>query len=494
MKWAQFLHLYQPAEQQPDILAAIVAQSYRPIITGLRRNKRARITLNVSGVLLELFDNHGYHDLIDVLRKLGQEGRVEFTGSAKYHAFLPFLESAEIGRQIVANNETLRYYLDYVPRGFFPPEMGYAQKIVPVLEELKFQWLILDEIALDGEVGKVDYQKQYRIKGSNLGVFFRERHISNLVMSAVVRSAESLENVIKADLKTNRYLLTAMDGETFGHHRPGLEKMLLEIFNSPKFELITISEIPNYYSETVAVDPVPSTWASSKQDIDRGIQFISWADSENPIHAWQRELTDLALSEVYGMSKKHPRYSDIRQAMDAALASDHFWWASAKPWWSVEMIELGAFRLLKIIRAIPGVTQKKIHTAVDLYERIVSTAFEWQRRGKIREMMRARNIAYRIPLKDRTWKLGGVGGATYRAFLDMMHTLEKKAADKGEYEKAVLWRDAVWRIENKNDIYEAINAIDLLRKEIPNEEVEAIIDRYRAKYKALRGGQPEDRT
>jgi len=494
MKWAQFLHFYQPAEQQPDILAAIVSQSYLPIITGLRRHKRARATLNISGVLLELFDQYGYHNLIDLLRKLGQEGRVEFTGSAKHHAFLPFLEPAEMARQIASNNETLRYYLDYVPRGFFPPEMGYAKKIIPVLEALKFQWLILDEIALGGVVERVDYRKQYRIRGSRLGVFFRERHVSNLIMSAVVRSVESLENVITADQKTDRYLLTAMDGETFGHHRPGLEKMLLEIFASPRFDLITVSEIAKYYPEIVEVEPVSSTWASSEQDITLGRQFISWADPENPIHAWQRALTDLALNEVYEMSRKRSDYSGVRQAMDAALASDHFWWASAKPWWSVEMIELGAFRLLKIIRTIPGVTQKKVRAAVDLYEKIVSTAFDWQRRGKIREMMRARNIAYRIPFKERTWGLGGVGGATYRAFLDMMHTLEKKAADKGEYEKAILWRDAVWRIENKNDIYEAINAIDLLRKEIPNEEIEAIINKYRAKYKALRGGQPEDRT
>ncbi len=38
MKWANFLHFYQPSNQQPDILGAIVAQSYRPIIDGIKKN------------------------------------------------------------------------------------------------------------------------------------------------------------------------------------------------------------------------------------------------------------------------------------------------------------------------------------------------------------------------------------------------------------------------------------------------------------------------
>ncbi|OGL87299.1 hypothetical protein A3I40_03755 [Candidatus Uhrbacteria bacterium RIFCSPLOWO2_02_FULL_48_12] len=179
--------------------------------------------------------------------------------------------------------------------------------------------------------------------------------------------------------------------------------------------------------------------------------------------------------------------------MDICLASDHFWWASAKPWWSLEMIEAGVYRLLETIRLIPNISEEKLRMAADYYERIISTAFQWQRSGKIRRMMRERNAAYKIPFKDRTWRLGGEGGAIYLAFLDMMRVLEKEAAAKGEYEKAILWRDAVWRLEHKTDIYEAINAIDLLRKEMPNEEIEKIIEKYRSDYRRIRGGQPEQR-
>ena len=81
----------------------------------------------------------------------------------------------------------------------------------------------------------------------------------------------------------------------------------------------------------------------------------------------------------------------------------------------------------------------------------------------------------------------------YHAFMDMMKKLELEAAKHGEYEKAILWRDAMYKLENKLDIYDTINAIDLLRVEIPNEEVEKTIKQYKQKYVELRGGQPEQR-
>jgi len=495
MHWANFLHIYQPFDQQPDILEAIVAQSYRPIFENIRTHKHVRLTLNVNGALLELFDKFGYKDLIDILREIGNEGRVEFTSSAKYHAFLPFLTPEEIIRQVKMNDETNTFFLGdaYKPQGFFPPEMGYKEDLVPIIGDLGFKWIILDEISAYGEPGKIDYTKLHKIKGSGLLVFFRERRLSNLIMSAVVRSPETLKDAMKDDLASSRYVVTAMDGETFGHHRPGLEKMLFDVFATKDFDLVKISELSGHYKDIVLLSPVKSTWASSKQDIEKGIQFLSWSDPENMIHTWQWELVSLVLTEVYAMNPSHQRFDMVRKKMDVALASDHFWWASAKPWWSMEMIEDGAFRLLETLRNIPDVAPDKLMDASKLYENIVSTGFNWQRTGKIRTMMREQNTALRIPFKDRTIGRGGAEAGVYEAFMVMLKEQEKVAASRGEYEKAILWRDAIYKLENKLDIYDTINAIDLLRVTIPHTEVEQTIEKYKEKYRAIRGGQPEQR-
>src|SRR3989344_2101913 len=163
MKWANFLHIYQPAGQQRDI--------------------------------------------IDMLRELIKEGRLELTTSAKFHALLPFLSEEEIFRQIETNNETLHYYFDhgYRPIGFFPPEMAYDERLPKIVESMGFKWMILDEIAKSGKTETVDYNKLYKIKGSNMLAFFRERRPSNLIMSAVVRSYDSLKEVMRDDFTSSRY-------------------------------------------------------------------------------------------------------------------------------------------------------------------------------------------------------------------------------------------------------------------------------------------------
>lgn len=495
MKWANFLHIYQPREQQKDILEAIVAQSYRPIISHIVSNPNIRITLNITGALLELFDKYGYVDIIDMLREAGKEGKIEFTSSAKYHGFLPLLDEEDIIRQIKINDETNKFYLGeaYKPRGFFPPEMGFDNKIVPIIESFGFDWIILDEISMNGTPGVVDYNKIYKIKDSKLKVFFRERRLSNLIMSAVVRSKDTLRDAMKDELSSPRYVLTAMDGETFGHHRPGLEKLLFDILDTRDFNLVTISELLNGDYDEKEIEPVKSTWASSKMDIDNGIQFLSWKDPQNQIHSWQWVLWHLVRDEVQKMDKNNPAWEQVKHKMDIATASDHFWWASAKPWWSLEMIEDGAYRLLDTLRMVPNVSNEILAKASDLYEKIISTAFNWQRTGRIRDMMAEQRSILRIPFKDRTIGKGNGEEGVYHAFMDMMKILEKEAVDRHEYEKAILWRDSMYKLENKLDIYDTVNAIDLLRVEIPHDEVEKTIEQYKDKYRAMRGGQPEQR-
>ncbi|MFH1171112.1 MAG: hypothetical protein V1778_01060 [bacterium] len=495
LPWANFLHVYQPADQQRDILEAVIQQSYRPIFERLKTDRGIRLTLNVTGALFEILDTYGHRDLIDCLRRAGKEGRIEFTGSAKYHAFLPFLEDDEIVRQIHLNTTTNRFYLgpSYRPRGFFPPEMAYKKELARIVAGEGFEWILLDEIACTGVPGEVDYTKIYRIKGTSLKAFFRERRLSNLIMSAVVRSSATLLESMREDLATKRYVVTAMDGETFGHHRPGLDRLLFEIFHTKQFKLVCMSDLLSMYPETLEIDPVRSTWASSERDILKGVQFLSWSDPDNILHRWQWKLQRLVLTEVQALPSSKPSHRRVRKQMDVALASDHFWWASAKPWWSLEMIEDGAFRLLDTIRMIPGVGKKKLDLALHYYEKIVSTAFDWQRTGKIRQMMAEQNEALRIPFKDRTVGRGGTERGVYAAFLHMMQDLERKAARGGEYEKAILWRDAVMKMEHKLDIYDAINVIDLLRLEIPHERVEKTIEKYKEQYRKIRGGQPEQR-
>ncbi len=87
MLWAPFFHIYQPPGQMEDILERVTNESYRQLVKILQENPRAKITLNISGCLTEQLYSHGYKDVIDGLKFLAERGQIEFTESAKYHAF-----------------------------------------------------------------------------------------------------------------------------------------------------------------------------------------------------------------------------------------------------------------------------------------------------------------------------------------------------------------------------------------------------------------------
>ena len=70
MKWANFLHIYQPAGQEPDILKAVTNQSYIPILKGILEHPNVRLTFNITGALFEIFDKYGYTDVIDMIKEL----------------------------------------------------------------------------------------------------------------------------------------------------------------------------------------------------------------------------------------------------------------------------------------------------------------------------------------------------------------------------------------------------------------------------------------
>ncbi len=518
MKWAHFLHIYQPADQHPGILEKIVNESYRPILRGLIKTPESRVTLNINGTLVEKLFEHGYRDVIDDIKALVDLGRLELTGSAKFHAFLPLLPEHEVERQIKLNEETMRKYFGdkFVKKGFFSPEMGYSPKVAAAVEKLGYQWMIIDEVSIC-EPGQtledLHMDKIYTIKGTNLKAFFREKQPSNVIMGALVRSADSLKKVMQRRLESNTYVVTAMDGETFGHHRPGFEESLFEIIRDPAFDNAFISQLPNYFSNTVEVVPKDSSWASSAIDVANNNPYNLWLHPDNQIHTYEWELVDLAIRVVNGSQysdEKYPhmleeemswedmtedqKYHEerkrqwvrVRGALDAALNSDPMWWASARPWWSVEMIEKGMNALYKVIMETPDAHSEDKSQAENLYKNILFTAHEWQRAGMVDKMAANDAAERRIPLSKRFAAEG-----TYVAMLKALKDEEMNAAAKREYEQAIKWRDSQYKLERDLDIYDAVHIIDLFKAEGDFKKFEEYLSEYRKKYREISKGQPE---
>ncbi|HVQ44391.1 MAG TPA: hypothetical protein VMT30_05495 [Candidatus Saccharimonadia bacterium] len=496
MFWAQILHFYQPHGQKREIIDAIVAQCYRPVGEGILAEPAARLTINFTGVLLDQLAEYGYDDVIALYVEAARRGQVEFVGSAKYHTTLPLLEPGEALRQIEINDETARRHLGdvYGRRGIFLPEMAWAPELAPVLERAGFDWVLLDELACDGKIGTVDYAAGYAIEGTGLRALFREHRLSASIMSAGPRDVAGLKEAAGPALHERRMIVTAMDGETFGHHRVGHEQLLFGMFADPELNLVRASDVIDEFPVTRTVPTVACTWASSEDDIERGLQFVSWNDPKNPIHQLQWELMNLATAAVQSADAATPGSAVARHKLDPALASDQFFWATAKPWWMIEHIEAGANALLDTLEHVPAVSPETVQRGLDLYRQILWLAYDWQRNGTVDARADGDSDTARIPLRERTLERGGEGAAVWAACLDLLGDEERKAAASGDYEAAILWRDAAYKLVHKLDIYDAWYVTDLLKHKLPNGRMQEVIDRYRAEYDHIRGGQVEQRS
>ena len=493
MFWVNFLHIYQPIDQSDEILKRVVNESYRRLFNGFLRIKNLKINLNVNGALTELLVKKGYSDVIKSIYELAKSKRLEFTESAKYHPFLPFLTKEEIQRQIIENQKTNKKYFGpfYQPKCFFPPELAFHPKVGKIVTKLGYRMMILDEIAYPGEPSYLK-ERVFKLKGENQILVFRERRISNCLMSALIKNGKEFRQTLGQDLKKKIYLLTGIDGETFGHHRPGLEKSLFKIVSSKIPKQIFLSEIPKYFKVEEEILPRICTWASSLDDIEKGLQFYSWRDPKNKIHQLQWKFLEYLRSQT---TKRNFSKKTIEK-YDEAISSDQFFWASGEPWWSLEMIEKGAFKLFEVLKSIIK-NKKEVETGKKFYHDIISTAFQWQRSGKIEEKSRRYKEAVKIPFKERTSEIGGID--VYKTVISLMKKKEEESVKSKNYEKAILWRDAIWKLETKNDIYDMVHAVDLLRIEVPEEfkkldpKLNELFWKYKEKYKRIQSGQPEMR-
>ena len=488
MYWINFLHIYQPFDQSKKILKMVANQSYRPLFKGLLEIPGIKINININGGLTELLVKNGYQDIVDDIKSLAEENKLEFTESAKYHALLPFLDEEEIKKQILENHKINRKYFGekYNPIAFFPPEMAYSPKVAKVVSKLGYKVLLLDEIAYyDKKIGE-EQNSLFQIKNTDLFVVFRDRRVSNSIMSALVHTKKEFISLLGDDLKKNIYLFTGMDGETFGHHRPGLEKSLFKILSLKSPKQIFISDIFKHFDKIKEVNPVKSTWATTIEEIEKGEQFYPWDNPKNKVHRLQWKFFRYLIE----LSRKKKSLSPIaKNKLYKSMASDQFFWASGEPWWSIEMIERGAWAMVDTLKSLPGVSKSQIEKGEQYYKDILSTAFWWQRSGKIEKKAQAFEEERRIPFKERTLEKGKP--EVYYAFIDTMKKKMRESAKENNFERAILWRDAIWKLETKNDIYDTIRAVDLLRLEVSDKKLRDLMDKYKEKYKKMKPGQPE---
>jgi alpha-amylase/alpha-mannosidase (GH57 family) len=426
--WAQLLHFYQPPTQFPAVLDKICQESYWPLLEVFRQYPNARATVNINGVLSEMLRDCGHRDIVEGLRELAQSGQIELTGSGKYHPILPLIPQREVKRQIELNQKTNGFFFGdaFKPAGFFPPEMAYSRDIISPIVETGYRWIILSGVACPAD-WPVDSIYQVEHEGKRLAVFFRDDILSNKISFKELSPEQFLEHL--RALRGNReniYVITAMDAETYGHHIKNWEQLFLaEVYEdlevrsesyahihqskalssqhvailqdkgaAQEVQTVTISQLLDTFAPGEVIDPKPSSWSTSGQDLEAGNPYPLWADKDNELHRLQWEHLAICMdmcskaSEVADSEESKHFAGIARGLLDRALHSDQFWWASRRPMWDINMIHLGLMAQWRVLvnayKAInssgaPGELKKeyydKLMAADNAGEKIVGKLF-----------------------------------------------------------------------------------------------------------------------
>ncbi len=382
MRWINFFHIYQPPEWNAEIVRRVSVQAYRPLVDILQRHPEIKITLNLTGSLTEQLAALGMEDVLLGLKELLERGQIELVGSAMYHPILPLLPTDEVRRQIHLQHELHRRVFGdaYQPKGFYPPEMAFAPWLEPLLLELGYEWVILDEIAATGVVGSVDFQRRYTT-ASGLGVVLRNRPMSDFLSfrASVDRGAEAWKT-LSDDPRSHTELVTAMDGENLGHHRAGVERLWETLVTHPQTTSSTISEYRASLSTESVLTIHPSSWSSQERELSGDVPFGLWNHPSNPVHKLQWQLTHAVIAGVR-RGVNDPNWAAARLLLDQALTSDKYWWASASPWWDLTIVLRESQRIADVIRPLASLPADDRGVVAGLMEKLATEATWWDKSG-----------------------------------------------------------------------------------------------------------------
>ncbi len=370
--WSPLLHVYQPPTQDLKVLRNVDRECYKPLFSLLEEYDSAKFCLNINGVLIELLHEYGISDTLDLLKNLVSESKVEIVGTAKFHPILPLIPKKEAQHQIQMNEEVnRREFGRWQRKGFFPPEMAISGSVAKYIRQLGYKWVLMSGIACPEDI-VWPYDKIYT-SPNGLQLFFRDDVLSNKIAFKNITAKEfvkiikdifqpSVNPKIKPIKEIDRYIITAMDGETFGHHIKNYEKTFLRkvlnlINQEEKIQILFISELDQHFPiANKKIIPRESSWSTTYDDLKASIPYPLWDHPDNSIHKYYWKLMK-SLNNLMNLADNldlttdwevENYYNTARFFYDRGLHSCPSWWANPQRGiWSPNLIHKGIELLIR---------------------------------------------------------------------------------------------------------------------------------------------------
>jgi len=306
---ALVLNLHQPAGNLQDLLQHSAWEA-EEILLALDRIPRrlwgyedvARVHLALSGTLLEVLSDpefqqrvYGLVDCGSLLWHFQNRDLFEIVGTGYYHPVLPLIPEADRPEHLerwlgIARHLFWRSRFD----GFWPPEMGFAMELIPLLRDFGYRYVLVDSEHVEPVTPMSWQELRYRPHIARYGddeiiVVVRDRDLSNAQESGmevdwfVSEVAERTKWCDFAPLVT-----TCTDGENGGWFRNVTEGAnFWSAFYRPLLERarggdagVTPAFISDYLNLHGAHGEVRVRTGAWNTGWHNGLGFVQWTGSE----------------------------------------------------------------------------------------------------------------------------------------------------------------------------------------------------------------------
>ncbi len=404
--WANLINLYQPPNCDRVELEKIVNRSYQPLLRTFAQNPDYKITLNLPGSTVDLLIRTGFGQVIKKIAELADRGQIDFTMTPKYQPVISFISEDDAARQIEASNKICKRYfgINYVPRGLYSPYMAYSQSVAKTAARFGLKWVVTDEISFSNGASS-GFSSLFMDKSAG-GVVLMPRHRElsdqlegNIWARKLPRSANEFVQSALQKCANDRYFITVVDAEAFGHRHPGRYGLLKALYGEPKLKHVTLSDLRTLIKRKEFVKAQEGTSETRPQDMKRRKPYFLWQNENNPVQSTLWQLFNLASAEIKNAgSKGDAQYARAREMFDTASAGVIWLMASGNPWWNSAYALQAADDLAIAVFVLLSSSLKAKETAIAQRLKLYENIEQLEKNGEVKKWqkncLRANNIPF----------------------------------------------------------------------------------------------------
>ncbi|MEM2047652.1 MAG: hypothetical protein QXZ06_07210 [Candidatus Jordarchaeales archaeon] len=342
------LHFHQPPGNIEFLLSTEREEALRILRCYTRPLKHlssgvAPINMSISGVLMDQMLRVHVDELEEelgvTLRKYASLPNVEVLATGFYHPIFPLIPEDDWKPHIVRWIR-LAKRVGFKFSGFWPPELGFTMKMIPLLSELGFKYVVVDGRYIDGRGVDGAYRPYIaEYSGAEITVIPRNEQFSRILAggadaSSFVKALRSETSRFRGDL----LVTTWFDGENGDWLRGTLSGNFWDSFFKPYVSLleqddeVTLTSISSFLREHPPEDHASIRTGAWRTFSNDGEFFTQWAGLEAQrlalARVWEASMWLRRIKTLIGDSEK----SDFKELQVAeehllrAQTSCNFFW------------------------------------------------------------------------------------------------------------------------------------------------------------------------